>query len=167
MKAMIMAALLATTGFSAAQAATPHAVAQVSVTIGPELQKKADKYGQRDLDDLTKELKDDVVQALQRKGGLTPSGGELRLVLVDATPNHPTFKQLSDTPGLSLRSFGLGGARIEGTLVRPDGTVEPVKYEYRETELWMAYAQSTWGDADHAFEMFADRVAHGEQLASR
>jgi hypothetical protein len=167
MKAMFLAAALAVTGFSAAQAAAPHAVANVSVAIGPELQAKADKYGQRDLNDLARELKDDVVQALQRKGGLTSAGGELKLVLVDATPNHPTFKQLGDTPGLSMRSVGLGGARIEGVLVRADGTTEPVRYEYRQSDLWMARTQSTWGDADHAFEMFADRVAHGQQLASR
>ncbi|MGA0600456.1 hypothetical protein ACO2Q3_07085 [Caulobacter sp. KR2-114] len=173
MRAMFLAAglagvVLSTAGLStAAQAAAPHAVSAVSVTIGPELQKKADKYGQRDLDDLAKELKDDVVRALQRKGGLAAGGGELRLVLADATPNHPTFKQLGDTPGLSLQSFGLGGARIEGTLVRPDGTSEPVRYEWKESELWLARTQSTWGDADHTFEMFADRVAHGEQLASR
>lgn len=167
MRAMFLAALLAATGVSAAHAAAPHAVAQVSVSIGPELQKKANTYGQRDIDDLAKELKDDVVQALQRKGGLTPAGGELRLVLADAVPSHPTFKQLGDRPGLSMRSVSLGGARIEGTLVRPDGTTEPVKFDWRETELWISHTQSTWGDADRAFELFADRVAHGQQLASR
>lgn len=167
MKAMFLAAILAATGFSAAQAAAPHAVSAVSVTIGPELQKKAGKYGQRDLDELAAELKGDVVQALQRKGGLSPAGGELRLVLADATPSHPTFKQLSDTPGLSMRSVSLGGARIEGTLVRADGTTEPVRYEWRESELWISHSQTTWGDTDRAFEMFASRVAHGDQLAMR
>jgi len=167
MKAMFLAGLLAATSVSVAHAAAPHAVATVSVTIGPELQKKAETYGQRDLDDLARELKGDVVQALQRKGGLTPSGGELRLVIADATPSHPTFKQLGDRPGLSMRSVSLGGARIEGVLVRPDGTTEPVRYEWKEDELWMSRTQSTWGDADRAFQMFADRVSHGEQLASR
>jgi hypothetical protein len=168
MKAIFLAALMAATGLTAAQAA-PHAVSQVSVTIGPELQAKAGKYGQRELDQLAKELKSDVERALARSGGAASGGGggELKLVLADATPNHPTFKQLGDTPGLSLQSFGLGGARIEGVLLRQDGTTEPVRYEWRETDLRMASGQSTWGDADATFEQFASRVAHGDRLAER
>lgn len=166
MKHIFLAALMSAASLTAAQAA-PHAVSSVTVSIGPELQAKADKYGQRDLDQLAKELKGDVDRALQRSGGQSPAGGELKLVIADATPNHPTFKQLGDTPGLSMQSFGLGGARIEGVLVHPDGTTEPVRYEWRETQLRDAYAQSTWGDADWVFEQFADRVAHGQRLAER
>lgn len=166
MKAIFLAGLMAAAGLTAAQAA-PHQVSQVSVTIGPELQAKAAKYGQRDLDQLAKDLKHDVERALAHKGGATADGGELKLVLADATPNHPTFKQLGDTPGLSMQSFGVGGARIEGVLVRADGTTEPVRYEWQETDIRQSYAQPIWGDAYLTFEQFASRVAHGQRLAAR
>ncbi len=166
MKAIFLAALMAATGLTTAQAA-PHAVSQVSVSIGPELQAKANKYGQRELDQLAADLKSDVERALARNGGAASGGGELKLILADATPNHPTFKQLGDTPGLSLLSFGNGGARIEGVLVRADGTTEAVNYEWQESDISQAYYQSTWGDAGWVFEQFASRVAHGDRLAQR
>jgi hypothetical protein len=165
--AALMAAPIAAASLAAAQAAPAHAVAQVNVTIGPELQAKAKIYGQRELDTLARELKRDVETAVRRHGGATAEGGQLNLVLADATPNHPTFKQLGDTPGLSMQSFGIGGARIEGALVHADGTSEPVRYAWEESDIRQSYGQSTWGDAEWVFQQFADRVAHGEQLAQR
>jgi hypothetical protein len=167
MKSIFLAALMAATSLTAAQAAAPHAIAQVNVTIGPDLQAKAKIYGQRELDTLAKELKNDVERAIQSHGGAVAQGGQLNLVLADATPNHPTFKQLGDTPGLSMQSFGIGGARIEGSLVHADGTSEPVRYQWNESDIRQSYGQSTWGDAEWVFQQFADRVAHGEQLAQR
>lgn len=167
MKAVFLAALMAATSLTAAHAAAPHAVAQVNVTVGPELQAKDRDYGQRDIDDLVKELKGDVESALKHRGGLSAEGGQLNLVLADATPNRPTFKQLSDKPGLSMRSWSLGGARIEGVLVRADGTSERVSYGWTESDIHLARTQTTWGDADQVFEQFADRVANGRKLAER
>ena len=90
------------------------------VTIGPELQEKAvETYGVRDVEDLANQLRKDVERELGRSGAY--DGARIELTLVDAAPNRPTFKQLSDTPGLSLASFGLGGAKIEGQAIAPGG----------------------------------------------
>ena len=116
-------ALLASSGAALA------APASVNVTVGPELQLKAQKtLGVRDIDDLAKSLQGDVEKRLAKTGAF--DGARIDLVLVDAQPNRPTFEQLSRTPGLSLRSFGIGGARIEGRAVAADGAVTPLAYDY-------------------------------------
>src|ERR1700744_4925412 len=110
--------------------ATP---ASVSVIVGPELQKKAvETLGVREIDDLAKELQKTVANRLAKTNAY--DGAKIELVLVDAKPNHPTFKQLSDNTGLSLRSFGVGGATIEGRAVSPDGQVTPLRYSYTEPD---------------------------------
>ena len=161
MRAILLAGLLTVCSSAAALAAAP-AISTVSVAIGPELQAKAETYGQRDLDTLAADLKRTVERAIANGDQVGPSGGELRLVLADAKPNRPTFAQLGHTPGLSMESFGVGGALIEGELVKADGTTEPVRYSWFETDIRQAHHQSTWGDADLTFEQFADRLAHGQ-----
>ncbi len=123
----------------------------VNVSIGPALQARADDFGARDLEDLRTELRDDVVHALARA----------RFVIEDATPNRPTFAQLSRSTGLSLRSVGVGGARISGTLTGPDGATRPIRYQYFETDLWEERGASTWSDADRTFSMLASQLAGG------
>ena len=88
-------------------------------------------------------------------------------MLVDAKPSRPTFKQLGDTPGLSFQSFSLGGARIEGRMIRADGTETPLSYSWYETDLFQAPYESTWGDAHWSFDRFARRLGKGEVLAQR
>ncbi|HWA61346.1 MAG TPA: hypothetical protein VG939_08220 [Caulobacteraceae bacterium] len=152
MRSIILAAALAVAGAAAAQPP-----ANVTVAIGPELQAKASLYGQRDLDQLADELRHDVERALAR----SHQNVQLKLVLADAKPNRPTFKQLGDTPGLSMQSFGVGGATIEGVATRPDGSTEPVHYRWYESDIRQARHNSTWGDAGWTFQQFADNVAHG------
>jgi len=156
------AAGLATAVASAAQAAP----AMVDVTIGPQLQAKAEKtYGVRDVRDLADELRTTVERQLARTGAY--DGARIDLVLTEATPNHPTFKQLSDTPGLSMRSFGLGGARIEGKIVAADGRETPVSYHYEETDIRQARATGTWSDAEWTMQQFAYQLARGKVIARR
>ncbi|WP_374570613.1 hypothetical protein [Phenylobacterium sp.] len=139
---------------------------EVTVSVGPKLQKLAhDKYGERDINELAAELQRDVQRELGRTGAL--AGGHVDLVLVDAVPNRPTFKQLSDKPGLSFLSFGVGGARIEGKAVSADGVETPIKYSWYETDIRNAPMQTTWSDANWTIDRFARRVARGELLASR
>src|SRR5258705_11412994 len=98
--ALAAAALLSTATVAFA------APASVTVTVGPELQEKAvETYGVRDVEDLATQLRKGVERELGRSGAY--DGARIELTLVDAAPNRPTFKQLSDTPGLSLASFGL------------------------------------------------------------
>ena len=142
------------------------APASVTVTIGPELQKKAvEKYGVRDVDRLATELRKDVERELTRTGAYDDA--RIELTLVDAVPNRPTFKQLSDKPGLSLESFGIGGAKIEGRAIAPGGAVTPLKYSYYETDIRQTRAYSTWSDAQWTISRFAYRLANGKAIASR
>jgi hypothetical protein len=154
-----MAALGAATAVHAAPAS-------VNVTIGPELMAKAEKtYGVRDVDDLATELRKSVEQHLAKTAAY--DGARIELVLADAEPNRPTFKQLGDTPGLSMRSISIGGATIDGMVITPDGRETPVHYHYYSPTLRDVVARVTWGDAEWTFDRFADRLAHGQRLASR
>jgi hypothetical protein len=158
--ALAVVALLAS---GSAALATP---ASVTVTIGPELRVKAEKtYGVKEVDDLAQRLGKSVVRELTKTGAY--DSAHVDLVLVDAVPNRPTFKQLGDTPGLSFQSFGIGGAKIEGSITTPDGRVIPVSYKYYEPDIRYAHANWTWSDATWTFDRFASRLGRGKALASR
>ncbi|MDG2527139.1 hypothetical protein [Caulobacter endophyticus] len=144
----------------AALADTP-AVAQVEVSIGPDLAAKADKLGAREFDYLARDLKRTVERRLTRSGGLTASGGRLNLVIDDATPNRPTPAQLTSKPGLSMESFGNGGARISGEYVTADGVSTPIRYHWYEQDIWQAQYRATWTDANIAFDQLARRIEDG------
>jgi hypothetical protein len=107
--------------------------ADVSVSVGPELQKHTRAYGAREVDMLRKDLADAVQRALAKKGATAPQ--RVDLVLESATPNRPTFNQMGDQTGLSLQSVGLGGAAVTGTITGADGRVQPVSYRWHETDL--------------------------------
>lgn len=151
--ALISAAALAFAGAASAQT--------VSVSIGPELQDKADDYGQRELDFLARDLQ----SAVEKRVAGAP--GRYELVIVDAKPNRPTPQQLSNRPGLSPMSFGIGGAAIEGAHVAPDGSRTPISYRWYESDIGWARYESTWGDAETAFNKLANRLARGELYARR
>jgi hypothetical protein len=76
---------------------------------------------------------------------------------------------MADKPGLSMLSFGLGGARIEGRIVAANGAITPVSYRYYGNDIRDAAERggSTWSDANQAFDIFARRLSQGETLASR
>ncbi len=82
------------------------------------------------------------------------------LVIEDAVPNRPTTEQLGRTPGLSIRSVGLGGARVSGTVVYADGSQRPLKEQFYETDLQDVHGFGAWYDADRAFEQVAYDIAH-------
>ena len=142
------------------------APASVTVDIGPQLQAKAEKVlGVREVDDLAAQLR----KTVERKLANSPAydGARIELVLVDAQPNRPTFKQLGDRPGLSFESFGLGGAKIGGRAIAANGAVTPIAYKYYESDLHYAHRTTTWGDADVAFQQFAAKLRRGDLVASR
>ncbi|MCR5880419.1 hypothetical protein [Phenylobacterium sp. J367] len=142
------------------------APASVSVTLAPELQEKSEKvYGMRDVTRLQEELRKDVERELGRTGAYQDA--RIDLVLVDVVPNRPTFKQLGDTPGLSMESFGVGGARIEGQVTAADGVVTPVAYDWYETDIRWTWANWVWSDTEYAFERFARKLSQGQALARR
>lgn len=160
---VLAAAAVLGAGLATAAQAAP---AVVDVTIGPQLQVKAEKtYGVRDVRELADELRTDVERQLAKTGAY--DGARIDLVLTEATPNHPTFKQLGDTPGLSSLSFGLGGARIEGRIVTADGRETPVIYHYEESNIRDSRAAGTWSDAERSINLFAYQLAHGRTFARR
>lgn len=161
--ALFIASAAFVAGLSAAAHAAP---AAVDVTVGPELMAKAEKtYGVRDAHDLADALRKDVSQRLARTGAY--DGARIELVIADARPNRPTFKQLGATPGLSMRSIAIGGATIDGRIVAADGRVTPVHYRYYSPTLRDALTTSTWGDAEWTFSRFAHELGRGQLLASR
>jgi hypothetical protein len=142
------------------------APAQVIVGVSPDLQKKfARDYGQRESDLLTKYLRAEVETALARTSA--HQDARVELVLEDVKPNRPTYEQLGNTPGLSLQSFGVGGATIEGRVVGADGSEQPLTYAWYETDIRRAWGQATWTDAERAFDRFARKLSRGEELAKR
>ena len=139
--ATFTAAALAAGLATAAVAATGSAV---QVTIGPRLQDRAHERGQRELDRLAQDLQSTVSRAIERSGAEI-AGADL--VITAAQPNRPTFQQMNNRPGLSMQSFGLGGAAIEGTLTTADGRTVPVRYRWYESDIRQAQHTGTWGDA--------------------
>lgn len=163
--AIAASALVLTAGAANATSPIPTDT-EVRVTVGPELQKKAEKiYGVRDVNDLAQDLQSSVSKELARTGVL--AGARINLTLVDATPNRPTMKQMSDKPGLSSWSFGLGGAEIQGEAVSPDGVVTPISYRWYEHDIRQAWYNTTWGDANRAIDRLAHKLSRGQVLASR
>lgn len=140
-------------------AASPAMAQSVEVSVGAELADKTEEYGQRDVDRLVTSLDEAAEDALAQSGRYP--GARLYLVLEDATPNRPTFQQLTDRPGLSMDSIGVGGAEISGRLVTADGAEIPVSYRWFETNLAFASAAHTWSDTERAFRRFAGRLAEG------
>ena len=158
----LSAAALIAVGATSALAAP----ASVSVTVGPELQKKFDKtYGLREAQLLTADLQQSVESALAKTAA--HDGARIELVLTDVKPNRPTFKQMADTPGLSMQSFGIGGAAIEGRIVAADGRESPVKYSWYENDIQQSYGAWIWHDAEWTFDRFARRLAKGQEVARR
>lgn len=162
MRLLPLAAAVLLAGATSALAAPT----SVNVTVAPALQKAFDKtYGQREAAFLTADLRRAVEKRLAKRGAY--EGARLEITLVDVKPNRPTFKQLSDTPGLSLESFGVGGAALEGRIIAADGTVRRLDYKWFETDIRHSRANWVWSDAEWAFDRFARRLARGEELARR
>lgn len=182
-------ALTGTADASSRQAFTstmssPSTAVKVNVIIGADLTYRADHlstklrdrhnsrslrdgfagkgfYGQRDLDKLAARLKRRM-EAQLTKNGVTISDEAttiLNLIIIDAEPNRPTFKQLSSSVSLSSRSFGIGGAAFEGTLISAGQMQGDVSYAWFENDIRDAQFGGTWSDANHAIDRFARKTA--------
>ncbi|KQY26103.1 hypothetical protein ASD38_20365 [Caulobacter sp. Root487D2Y] len=156
MRAALASALLLLAAAQPALAAP--AVSTVKVSIGPALADQVDEIGQRDLDILTAELR----RTVEKRISPSPDGGVLTLVIDDARPNRPTPRQLMTTQGLSMSSFGIGGARISGDYLDPAGNRTPIAYSWYETDIRWAPYSSTWHDAEAAFDRLAVRLARDQ-----
>jgi hypothetical protein len=132
----------------------------VTVHIGPALAAKVRKLGETDVKEIAKTLADTVRGDLQGRDH-TNAPIRAELVLEDATPNRPTIQQLSDNPGLSMRSIALGGAAISGLVTFADGHTEPLSFSFRENSLRDDIGVGPWTDAERTFEFLGDDLARG------
>jgi hypothetical protein len=159
-KLAFIAPLAVILGAAVAAQAEP---AQVTVALGPDVQKAAPKLGEREVDEQSARLAALVRRALEGRGAL--DGARIDLVLADLKPNRPTFQQISDRPGLDgIRSRSIGGAAIEGQVTTADGQVHPVRYDWYSTSIAEVSGHATWTDADRAFSRFAANLAAGRYV---
>lgn len=134
--------------------------AGVTVTIGPDLDRKSQELGREEVARQARELEHRLAAELAARGAL--DGARIHLVLTDVAPNRPTQEQMRRTPGLShFHSFSIGGAAIEGEITTADGQVRPVRYDWYSPHIRDARYNSTWQDADRAFMNFSRRLADG------
>ena len=158
--------LLAAGSPAAADRPQTQAAPAVSVTLSEPLREKAmSTYGLDELERLASELEGEVARELARTGVMI--GGRVELVLEDAKPNRPTPKEMADRPGLSFRSFSVGGARITGRTVSFDGKVTPIRYDWYATDITEARHGAVWADAERTFDSFARRLSRGQLYALR
>lgn len=127
-------------------------------------------YGERDLNRLAERLQTRVEKRFNKRGVLLAetSPTTLRIVITDAKPNRPTFKQMSKEPSLSFQSFGIGGAEIKAEIIQAGGeSTGDMTYRYYETTLdQFDRANATWSDAYRAFDRFARNAAKTLQTKS-
>jgi len=161
-KLTFFAPLAAVLAFSASPAMAEPAL--ISVSLGPDLQEKADELGAREVQEQADRLAALVGRALARDGAL--DGARIELVLTDLRPNRPTFQQMVDRPGLDgHRSRSTGGAAIEGRITTADGRVVPVKYDWFSSNLGNVWGVGAWQDADRAYHRLAVNLANGRYVA--
>lgn len=164
--------------------AAPAGAVKISVSIGDDLAYRADHlskdirdrsnargfndgfggrghYGQKDLDRLAERLQRKMSERLAKNGIEVSDDAEtvLNLVITDADPTRPTFKQLAKQSGLSYQSFGTGGATFEGSLISGDEELGTVSYAWYETDIRDARFGGTWSDAHLAIDRFARKTA--------
>ena len=160
-KLALFAPLAAVLAFSAVPAQAEPAL--VTVSLGADLQEKADELGPREVQEQADRLAELVGRALARDGDL--DGARVELVLTDLRPNRPTFQQMADRPGLDgHRSRSIGGATIEGQITTADGRTLPVQYDWYSTSLADVRGINTWADADRAYRRLAINIADGRYV---
>jgi hypothetical protein len=161
MKLLKTAAVLGLAAALAAPAAVQAtgSTGNVTVSVGPALQKKTARYGAREVEMIRKDLEKQVARSIARSASPVD---RVEVVLEDATPNRPTFAQLGRVTGLSMWSVGVGGARMSGVVHTADGQQLPFRYGWYETDIRNEIGATTWSDAYRAFGMLAHRVARGK-----
>lgn len=119
-------------------------------------------YGDKDLNLLAERLEVRMSERLSKSGiDISENATQtLRIILTDARPTRPTFRQMSGNTGLSMRSYGLGGAAFEGELVSSSGeSLGTLSYAWYENDLRDSAYGATWTDARRAIDKFAKKTA--------
>ncbi len=119
-------------------------------------------YGDKELSRLQNKLLKEITSDFSHIGVSVSDNAayELRLTLVDARPNHPTFTQLGKQPNLSRTSRAIGGATLKGELFDSAGvSLGTVDYGWYEHSFRDTYPGATWGDARRAIGRFSSKTA--------
>ena len=145
---------------AAAAALAPAAYAsEISIEFSPDFQEKLEKdYGTSEGEKLTREVREDIERELG-KANIDPAS--IKVTILDAKPNRPTFKQLGDKPGLdAMRSKSIGGMDLKGVAYSADGSaLAELEYDWYETNIEMTHAAGVWSDAERASRRFAQKLA--------
>ena len=118
--------------------------------------------GEPDLVRLRENTVEELTERLRREGVRVDADAPtvLRVQLVDARPNSPTFEQQANQPSLDFNSFGEGGASFEGELIRAGGErLGAFEYGYYTDLATRPFRVGIWTDADRAVDRMARRVA--------
>ena len=122
------------------------------------------KYGDRAIVYLIEEMQEEIVEDFSKRG-LTLSDSAptlMRITIVGAKPNRPTFNQLSKDASLSFQSFGIGGADMTAEFISAGGNVVgTAEYDYYSGFGDRPNLQSsgTWTDANRAFSRFSKKLS--------
>ena len=127
---------------------------EVSVSYSDKAEKKMkETYGVRE-----KAIIFDLVER-NLKDNFGAKAARVEVVINDLTANRPTYKEMGDRPGLSMQSFGIGGADVSGKAYDAAGNlIGQVDYEWTGDILW-AQGNWTWSDTDRTLSSFARKLA--------
>ncbi|GIU66830.1 hypothetical protein [Candidatus Phycosocius spiralis] len=127
---------------------------QVSVSYSEKAEKKmTETYGVRE--------KSVIFDLIDRnlKDKLGTRAARVEVVINDLTANRPTQKQMGDRPGLSMQSFGIGGADISGKAYDGAGNLIGQADHTWNGDIAWAQGSWTWSDTDRAISSFARKLA--------
>ena len=130
---------------------------EINVAFDPDTAEEwTEMYGEREVDYLSERVSNDLHEALAASG-LTVA--HVDVTIVDARPNRPTFKQVSDRPGLDqFRSYSVGGMSLRAAAFDADGTpLADYAYKWFSHDIRFASHRPTWSDANRASDIFARR----------
>lgn len=153
---------IATVAFSALAGlllATPAFAVTVEAKTSPEFQEKLkDDIGVREEKILSDSLVKRVTKVFNERG---VKADRVVVTIEDAKPNHPTWEQVSNKPGLdSMRSVSVGGAHVTGIAYDAAGNeIGRYGYDWYESDLRNVIPAATWSDAQTTFDRFARRFA--------
>lgn len=132
--------------------------ADINVSYSTDFQETLEEdYGLREGERLVEEVRKEITREFE-KAGISPA--RVDIVINDAKPNRPTFKQLGDKPGLDYaRSISIGGADLTGIAYDADGNkIAEVQYDWYEHSIDNVIGAGTWSDADRAIDRFSRKL---------
>ena len=171
MRWLVPLTAMAALAFAQSAAAAPVSVG--SVSFSPEMQTTLERrLGDREGPMLQDDVSRALTRALRRAGAeVGPGAGvTVETTIVDADPNLPTMKELSDMPGLSMiDSMSIGGAELHAVIRGADGrTLAEVNHRrYSMSLLDIDFPTTQWHDAQRAIRQFAEKVADAYESLPR